>query len=182
MAIIFRDYIGKELIDALPEITTNNIKVGTVDGGAFFYCGPVKEFYDILPSLNTKNQMEHDGRIERAESKLNDAVNNFPDVKDYVVKEFKKTKGKRVGNVMGYLNFLNLEFDKIHTRINNLEIMKNEPYLSLGQRTITDARLSADEKDTTILVIRGREVGHYWTVAEYKSGVVPNKDEIQEAL
>lgn len=176
MAIILRNHIGKEFGDVVSELGTKYIKVGTVDGGAFFYCGSTSDLSDIIPKLNDENEVEHGDRILRAEEKLTAAVANFPDIKDYVAKEFKRTKGGKVGDVLGYLNFINHELTKVQMRINNFEIMKNETYSPLEKRIVADAMLSIDEEDTSIIIIEGREVGHYWSRAEYEKGVIPEDE------
>ena len=183
MAIV-RLYIGETLAEVLPRIEETNIKLGTADGGAFFYCGPVKDMSDILKTMNVKAKHEHEERIVNNEANLENAMDKVPNASDYIKKAYKSSKGKSAGDILGYINYIDKEIQKVQARIDKLQKMKKEKFVKLEDRVITDSRTSIDEADTKILIIEGREIGRYWSIYEYEHGMASTAeedDDVQES-
>lgn len=170
-------YVGETLAEVLPKIEETNVKLGTADGGAFFYCGPVSNLSDILKTMNIKAKHEHEERLVNAEKALEGAMDKVPNASDYIKKTYKSSKGKSAGDILGYINYIAREIEKIQSRIDKLQNMRKEKFVKLENRVIKDSRKSIDEEDTRIIVIEGREVGHYWSIFEYEHGMASTAEE-----
>lgn len=164
----------------LKENKNQIIKIGTLNGSSFLYCGVIDDY--------TEKQLSDilDRERDTAISKLNKDKNQFDNFDTFW--ERSKTNKK---NMFMYKNFLELnkavdekimiaydtklergklnKYDKLKSKINYYYMLINQ-WKSVQDRKVIETYKTYESKDLDInvLIMDGYEIGKYWTVEEFK--------------
>lgn len=157
----------REVIDLIGD----NVKIGTKDGGGFFFCGDKRKFMEKIEDIDIERRARLQHACNKAESTAL-AMCKAPHagVEDYLAALLKNAKSVEDINPTydGYIAFVKRRIDEAKRKAEFAAKKKRqqEEYQPLEERIVIEAYPSVSEKDTTILLVKGGEVGWYWTTDE----------------
>ena len=137
------------LQDYLKQNKGQRVKIGSIKGSSFFYCDTIGE--------NTEKEIENIGNSFKKHYK-DSANTKYTAYKNSIIEKDKKNNLKLYRRYMKLYN----GFTSLLTR----EVI--EVYDSI----------SYDELDAKIVMVKGKEIGKYWTIKEF----VNEKEEEKEKL
>lgn len=165
---------GKTVKDALP-LLGNNIKIGTTNGGGFFFCGQTSDFVNNLEDIERTRRTRLKNARKAAEMSVG-AMCKSPkaEVSDYLMELLNTTESIEhiTPTYEGYVNFVQKRLHAVQKKSRNVtkKRLQAEAYEVLEKKTVVQAYLSITEPDTTVLLVDGDETGWYWTFEECEAG------------
>lgn len=160
--------------DLLRTITTKNIKIGTIDGSGFFYCGPTKDFIMDLDKWEKSlyDQLMYAKKLSTKQ--LATAIATLPTPEEYAKKMIREKMQPFCLTLQGYLNLMQDGFERVNRCKKKLDTanLNLRTRKDLRKRRIKEIR-DADkivDTDATIVIIEGMEPGGYWTIKEFEEG------------
>ena len=149
------------------------IKIGSVDGTGFWYCGTVRYFLDNISSINKTVKEYSAAQLASAQKAFESLLESYPTPADYAKLELKKEAEERKMSVEGYNKLLSRWFSAVisaDARIKTWE-QRFENYVALSKREVKDSDMADPVVDEGVLwiLVDGFEAGRYWTTDEVKA-------------
>lgn len=171
-----------------------NVKLGSNMGGAFVFCGNVKDIdisqidNDVIDAFR-RSKKAAQGEYQRLKAMPKD----FDSFSADMIRKRKKAANKYVGidaeaqayveekypiTPQEHIKWRRELLEKKKKALSRSESMSRQiaQYTSIENRKIINAYKSIDEDNTMILIFEGRETGAYWTMEEYRTGLVENDE------
>ena len=151
------------------------IKVGTVDGYGFFFCGTTTELKEVVADLEEELHDECRRIAEDTKKRFNAFTRRDTSPSGYAGKAYRRSG--RPATYEEYENFVKGYFKELAVKYNTMKEAerRRDVRTPLSERKIVETYKSISEDDTWIVIITGEDVGKYWTEKEYKEGVA-NED------
>ena len=147
----------------LAKSSIGSIKLGSKDGSGFIFCG--KAYSLDVEKLNKRIISKNEKALAKAKSRY-----RLLRSKSVSFDEYARKNGGECRSVEGYHIFLDEHYKEVKTAYNTLITCADRVanYTDLAGREIVDSYKSIDEKDTTIVIYAGTEVGEAWTTQQYE--------------
>lgn len=163
------------------------LKIGSVDGTAFFYCGTAGEFVSKIEEFSERGERFFRENAEQATAELADVLKQRPEVPRECRRVLKEEFGSFLNDVMDcaadlertpeklkmlrYVAELGRwagKVQKVRKKAMDNRRMYSEfvPYKERGVSDIFDAAPKVEPVPTTVIRIYGTECGRYWTRSE----------------
>ena len=156
------------------EILRGNVKIGSVNGTSFFYCGKGHSaMYQIKTKINSEMMKQSDENIYALEYRLRHLDEICEERIDFALKHrVVKSKEKLIERAYK---------DKEKERKvlpHKIEIAKALKDTHLLDREVVEIRQGTcpDEEPCKIIYIKGFERGRYWTIKEFQRKVMVYDD------
>ena len=157
--------VGKAL-----ELIGKNIKIGTKNGGGYFFCGDKEEFIYNLKDIERSRKSRLVTAHRKAEANAKAACKApKAGVEDYLTSLFAKNSIENIEPTYdGYVEFVKERMEEVKKKARYVTKKReqSEAYKTLRKHEVVEAYASISEPDTTILLIKGNEAGWYWTTDE----------------
>lgn len=169
------EYKGKTFGEVIGQIEQKWVKIGTMQGSGFFFCGTSDEAKARKDQIAELLEKKRDKSVERAEAFVRNGINKTGiSPEGYMRSLLKASKNdytKITPTLEGYQEYLRDSFEALSRRARSLQkaIEKSEEFVPLNDRIIEDARMADsqfDPKDTLILMLEGWEAGETWDIFE----------------
>lgn len=155
----------------LKEKYKGTVKLGTVGGAAFIYCGKIenldiKELGVRFSTLDRERLIKNDKKIDSTRNTTREEYERLLSIRN------KRLKTDLRPSEEGYKEWKRRTEAELERRKKYREKLLNKlnKLYNFEARTIIRMYPSADEDDTLIVIIEGKEIGNAWTTEEYKNG------------
>ncbi len=156
---------------------SGNVKIGS--GVNFIYCGEIIDLTDLFKQEEEKSIVRINSGIE---AYTNYATNNTDLIETLKsdIESIKRVSSdilddiKKEEIIKGKLSAIKkAEKDGRGYRRNLAELREEQAnFCPIYDREVLETYASILEPNTTIVIFKGREMGKYWTIEEYKKGGV----------
>lgn len=146
------------------EKASGTIKVGTVDGANFFYCGTVEDVKQNKFVYAEAFKQNARKRVAAAKERVDKLLRHDPTPAEYI-----RAAVDDIPSENGYLLFRRMWFTEMGRALRSLHRRESDlrEMVELMDREVKDVRMAtAYETDCQIVIISGRENGAYWTTDE----------------
>lgn len=145
------------------------LKIGTKDGGSYFYIGTGEDVWCNYTNINRDIRRLCENKLNKSKDDLLAELKLGGSPERYAGMEMEPT-------VQGYVDWLDQWFHKIKTirkRIDRRteDVQNHVPFSDRAVLEYRDA-LDASDPDCKIVIIEGNEPGAFWTTDEAKPGTV----------
>lgn len=147
------------------------IKVGTVDGYGFFFCGTTTELKETVADLEEELRDDIRRYADEAKKKFNNHTRRDTSPSGYAGRAYKRSG--RPATREDYDEFVDNYFKELKQKFDAMKEAerRRDVRTPLSERKIVETYKSISEDNTWIVIITGEDVGKYWTEEEYKKGV-----------
>ena len=150
------------------------IKIGAVDGSGFFYLGTVGDYLENKEKYEEMDRAHFENRLKRANENFEYLLNLDTSFSGYAKRQYRNFKNSgQLPNfsMIGYNQFLELHSQQLITKYNTLNQEKaisanNSPLNSREVKEVFEAERVAEPNGATVIIIKGSEMGVYWTTDE----------------
>lgn len=150
---------------------TLKIKIGSVDGDGFWFCGTVGYVRQSMEAIDTKIKAYHRKRVAKAKKNLQECLNREPSPLAYLRAEMQKLDPEPTARA--YMETLNAYFSHAVRLQNTVKSYERTLYrvVDFADREVVECEMADPEvdEDTVRLIVEGAEKGTLWMTNEAKT-------------
>ena len=144
------------------------IKVGSKESSSFWYIGTAEDLLKNIEVYSTYCKLYIEKIRKRAETRLNNAIANYPTPEEYIRYELQMSKPNLTTE--GYMKTLNAWFASVAKLQEKKQIKAewDDNFVKLAAREVVDCFMSDPNVDYGVMqiTVHGYEFGKYWIFNE----------------